>query len=196
MAGRHPRFRVVGARDTTGRSGHGRRRLHAAGDDGHVHSGPDRAGRGADRGETGRAVTIVGEPRHVLEPGLDRRVAGDVATAVERLAEDHVVEETRVDAGPVHDLAHHRRAQLESVDVDQRALERGADRRPRRCDDHCITHESALLAFRHRPCRSRTMFPPRSGPRRNERPRATRDRPWCHPDAGSLRSNGPIERTR
>ena len=57
-----------------------------------VHAGAD-AGRGAlHRGQARRAVPVEREPGHRRQPALDRGVAGDVAAAVEPLAEDDVVD--------------------------------------------------------------------------------------------------------
>ena len=55
-----------------------------------------------DRGEPGGAVAVVGHAGHVIHAGLDGGVAGDVAPAVERLAEDDVVDEGGIDAGAAH----------------------------------------------------------------------------------------------
>ena len=67
-------------------------------------------------------------PGHVLEPGLDRGVAGDGAAAVDRFAEHHVVDQRRVDARPPDALGHGLLGQLERVHLGERPLERGADR--------------------------------------------------------------------
>jgi hypothetical protein len=44
-------------------------------------------------------VTVEGEPGNVLQPRLDRRVPGDVAAAVERLAHHHVVDQQGIHPG-------------------------------------------------------------------------------------------------
>ncbi len=98
VARRRPVGPVVGARHPPGPAGRGRRRLDAAGHDHAVHAGPDRGRGGRHRGQARGAVAVVGDAGHVLEAGLDRHVAGDVAAAVAGLAEDDVVDERGVDA--------------------------------------------------------------------------------------------------
>ena len=98
----------------------------------------------------GGAVPVVGQPGDVVEPGLDGGVAGDVAPAVERLAEHDVVDQSRVDAGPADGLGDRPGAELERVDVDERALEGRADRGARRGHDDRVSHrESPLLSPGH-----------------------------------------------
>jgi hypothetical protein len=82
----------------------------------------------------------VGQPGDVLEPGLDRRVAGDVAPTVEGLAQHDVVDESGVDARAAHGLVHGAGPQFEGVDVDQRAPEGRPDRRARRRHDRRVRH--------------------------------------------------------
>jgi hypothetical protein len=76
----------------------------------------------------------------VLKAGVDRDVAGHVAAAVARLTQDQVVDELRIEGGAPERLPHHQRAECRRLDVGQRPLVRGADRRPGRGDDGRVTH--------------------------------------------------------
>ena len=76
-----------------------RRGVHPAGDDQLVHAGAD-AGRCALHGGLAcGAVAVVGKARHRRQPAGHRGMAGDDAAAVEALAEDDVVDRTRIEVG-------------------------------------------------------------------------------------------------
>ena len=140
VARRRPVGPVVGARHPAGPARRGRRRLDAAGHHHAVHAGPDRGRGGRHGGQARGAVAVVGDARHVLEAGLDRHVAGDVAAAVAGLAEDHVVDERGVDRGAAHGLGHDVGAERRTRRRRQRALEGRADGGPCRRHDHRVTH--------------------------------------------------------
>ena len=95
-----------------------------------------------DGGQARRAVAVVGEASDVLESGLDGRVAGDVAAAVEGLAQHDVVDELGVEARSGHGLRDHLGGEGEPVDVDEGALEGGADGRASGRDDPHVTHRT------------------------------------------------------
>ena len=100
--------------------------------------------RGLDRGHARRAVAVVREAGDVDHPELDRGVAGDVAAALEHLAEDDVVDVVDRDARALQRLGHGELAEVEGVVVDERALAGRADGGPGGGDDDGVTHGRAL----------------------------------------------------
>ena len=116
-----------------------RRRVHAAGDHQLVHARAD-AGRCALHGGLARgAVPVLCQPRHRRQPGRDRGVTCDDATAVEPLAQDDVVDRARIEVGG--GVAHHVFGELVGIGIAQRALHRGADRSAQGGHDDGFWHE-------------------------------------------------------
>jgi hypothetical protein len=97
-------------------------------------------------------VPIEGEARYRREARGDRGVARDDATAVEALAENHIVHRHGVEIGGrgAHDVLR----QLVGVGVPQRALHGGADGRTQGRHDDGVRHgcsvsyENAILSVR------------------------------------------------
>ena len=101
------------------------------------------AGRALHRGHARRAVAVERDAGDVLEPELDRGVAGDVAAALEHLAHLEVVDvvarrcRSASSASPDGVLG-----EVEGRDVEQRALAGGADGGAGGRDDDGVTHWS------------------------------------------------------
>src|SRR5436853_6790570 len=72
---------------------------------------------------------------------LDRRVAGDVAAALEHLTHLRVVDVASRNAGPLERLTHRVLREIERADVEKRALASGADRRASGGDDDGVGHD-------------------------------------------------------
>src|SRR6185436_20409005 len=79
--------------------------LGTAGDDDLVHAGADARRRGLDGGHARRAVTVVRQPRDLGEAQVDGGVAGDAPAALQRLAQDDVVDVLVGDPGALQRLA-------------------------------------------------------------------------------------------
>src|ERR1700761_2227116 len=82
----------------------------------------------------------------MLEAGRGGRIAGQIAAPVMRFSEDDVVDVRRVDARAAHYLRKHRGDQCLGRGVDQRPLERPADRGPGGADNYGCSHVLNLAA--------------------------------------------------
>ncbi len=85
-------------------------------------------------------VRHAGDADH---PELDRDVAGDVATALEHLAEDDVVDVVDGDARALHGFLDREPAELERAEAGERSPAGRADRCARGGDDDRVSHGSA-----------------------------------------------------
>ena len=109
----------------------------------------DRVRRRVDRLEPGAAQPVDGQPADLdREVGEQQRHPRDVAVVLAGLvgaAEDDVLDERRVDAGPVDDGAQHERREVVRPDARERAAV-AADRRADGLDDPRLANGSARVS--------------------------------------------------
>ena len=98
MAGRHEVLPLVGAGNPPCLPRRRRLRLHTAGHHDAIHASPHRRRGSLHRGQTGCAVAVVRQAGRADETGLYGRIACDVTAAVERFAQDDVVDPGGFDA--------------------------------------------------------------------------------------------------
>ncbi len=145
MARRHPRHRLAATHHTLGRLRRRAQALRAAGDDDLVEAGANRSRRDLYRAQARRAVPVVGQTRRRGVPEPHRDVARDDAAALERFADDDVVDLGGRDPRSFDRGAHRDLRELERVDIDERSLARASDRCTGSGDDHSIGHGGAPL---------------------------------------------------
>src|SRR5207244_10388250 len=92
------------------------------------------------RRHAGRTVPVERDAGDLDETELDRRVAGDVSAALQRLAQREVVDLGRRNARPFERLADRVLGKIEGAHVDERAFAGDPDRGAGRGDDNCVRH--------------------------------------------------------
>ena len=139
-----------------GRLGHHVRRpghrFHAAADEHVAVADGDRVRGRVDRLQPGPAQPIDGQPADLdreagQQHGHPRHVAVVLARLV-RAAEDHVLDQRRVDAGAVDDGPQHERGEVVRADARERPAV-AADRRPDGLDDPGLANGRDSVRVRH-----------------------------------------------